>query len=72
MQGMEMKDSDVIANALKDLHKKESLEEAVGRAVRKNGGKYTDYLRIMANIRDLAYSKEITALEAAKELAHQP
>ena len=67
-----MKDAEIIAVALKDNHKKETLEEAVGRAVRRNGGKYEDYLRIMADIRELAYSKEITAEEAAKELSGQP
>ena len=67
-----MKAPRVVAEALKDMHKNETLEEAIGRAVRKNGGKYEDYLRIMADIRDLAYSKEITTLEAAKEISLQP
>ena len=67
-----MKDPEIIAEALKDMHKRETLEEAVGRVVRKHGGKYEDYLRIMADIRDLAYSKEVTPLEAAREIAGQP
>ena len=72
MREAQMRDSDVIAEALKDLHKNETLEEAMGRAVRKRGGKYEDYLRMMANIRDIAYSKGVTPLEAAKEIAGQP
>jgi hypothetical protein len=44
----------------------------VGRAVRNRAGKYEDYMRIMADVRDLAKAKGISVDEAAKELANQP
>jgi len=67
-----MKDNEVIAEALKDMHQKEPFEKLLGRAVRRNDGKYEDYLRIMGSVRDLAYASKLSILQAAKELAAQP
>ena len=69
---MEMKDSELVAEALKDKKRKETLEQALGRAVRKNNGKYEEYLRILADIREIAYARGITPIEAARVIAGQP
>ena len=68
---MEMTDAEVLKEAITSRRGKETLEQAVGRAVRNRAGKYEDYMRIMADVRDLAESKGITVEEAAKELARQ-
>jgi hypothetical protein len=67
-----MKDAEVLAEALKGMHGNEGLELAVGRVVRNHNGKYEDYLRIIGSVRDLAYAKGISAIEAAKEIAYPP
>lgn len=67
-----MKDSEVLADALKDMHPRETFEKSVGRAVRKHNGKYEDYLRIMGRVRELAYTSKMSVIEAAKDLAAQP
>ncbi len=67
-----MKDSELVAEALNDKKRKETLEQAIGRTVRKNNGKYEDYLRIMAEVRDIAYARGITPIEAARVIAGQP
>ena len=69
---MKMSDAEVLAEAIKNRRGKETLEQAVGRAVRNRAGKYVDYMRIMADVRDLAEAKGISVEEAAKELANQP
>ena len=69
---MEMSDAEILAKALRVMRKKEPLERAVGRIVREQNGKYEDYLRIMDNVRERAYSRGISPVEAAKELAAQP
>jgi hypothetical protein len=67
-----MTDAEVLKEAIRSRRGKETLEQAVGRAVRNCAGKYEDYMRIMADVRDLAEAKGITVEEAAKELANQP
>jgi len=69
---MEMTDAEVLAEAIKSRRGKQTLEQAVGRAVRNRAGKYEDYMRIMADVRDLAETKGISVDEAAKVLANQP
>ena len=67
-----MTDAEVLKEAIKSRRGRETLEQAVGRAVRSRAGKYQDYMRIMADVRDLAEAKGITVEEAAKEIANQP
>jgi len=67
-----MKISVIVSEAIKDRHPNETLEKAVGRVVRRHHGKYEDYLRTMADVRDLAYKKKLTVIEAAKLIASQP
>ncbi len=60
---------ELLGEALGDLHKGEPLERALGRILRRYGGTYTDYVRIMGDVRELARREKITALEAAQRLA---
>jgi len=62
-------DRELVAEALGDLHKGEPIERAVGRILRRYGGKYTDYVRIMGDVRELARQEKITSMDAARRLA---
>jgi hypothetical protein len=62
-------DRDLLSEALGDLHKGETIERALSRIVRRDGGTYAEYMRIMGDVRDLANTEKVTALEAARRLA---
>ncbi len=63
-------DPEILLEAVKDLHKGETIERAVGRVLRRYGGTYeVDYLRIMTNVREVARREKITPIEAARKLA---
>ena len=62
-------DPEILLEAVKDLHKGETIERAVGRILRRYGGTYVDYQRIMGNVRELANRGDMTSLEAARRLA---
>lgn len=59
----------MIENALKRRRKNETFERALGKAVRRSGGKYADYIEIMSHIRDKREEKSLTLEEAAREVA---
>ena len=63
------KDQELLAEALGDLQKGETVERAVGRILRRYGGTYEDYVRIMGNVRETARKAKVTPLEAARTLA---
>lgn len=63
-------DDELLREVVGDLHKGETVERAVGRIVRRRGGTYEDYVRIMDTVRDLAARERLTALQAARKLAH--
>lgn len=60
---------ELLEEALRDLHKGETIEKALGRILRRYGGTYEDYVRIIGDIRDLARKEKIASLEAARKLA---
>ena len=62
-------DEELLREAVGDLHKGETVERAVGRIVRRRGGTYGDYVRIMDSVRDLSARERLTALQAARKLA---
>jgi len=62
-------EKDVIAEALGDLHKDETIERAVGRIIRRHGQTYAEYLRIMDIVREVAHREKVTNLEAARMIA---
>ena len=61
--------ADLLAEAVKDLHKAETIERAVSRIVRRHGGTYPEYLEIIGEVRDLARKEKITPLQAARKIA---
>ena len=64
-------DRELLAEAVKDLHKEETLERALSRILRRYGGTYEEYIRILGDVRDLANGAKISAIEAAKRIARQ-
>jgi len=60
---------DLLAEALRDLQKGETVERALSRILRRYGGTYADYVRIMGDVRDRATREKIPPLEAAKRLS---
>jgi len=63
-------DDEILREAIRDLHKGETLERTVGRIVRRHSGTYEDYVRIMDSVRDLAARDRLTPIQAARTLAH--
>ena len=62
-------DPELLAEALGDLHKGETVERAIGRILRRHGGTYEDYVRIVGDVREAARKAKTTPLEAARKLA---
>ncbi|HTD81370.1 MAG TPA: hypothetical protein VK723_04390 [Thermoplasmata archaeon] len=60
---------DLLAEALGDLQKSETIERALSRILRRYGGTYADYVRIMSDVRDVASREKLSNLEAARRLA---
>ena len=63
--------AEILREAIGDLHKGETLERAVGRIVRRNGGTYEDYVQIIGSVRNLAAQERLTPLQAARKLAQR-
>lgn len=59
---------DLIAEALGDLQKGETIERALSRILRRYGGTYGEYVRIMSDVRDLATKEKLSNLEAARRI----
>jgi len=59
----------ILEETVRDLHKNETFEKALGRAIRRNGGTYSDYIDIIGDVRELARKRRITLVEAAKKLS---
>lgn len=47
----------------------EAFERSLGRAVRRHGGDYADYLALIGEVREAARSRSLGLRDAAKELA---
>ncbi len=56
----------VLQEALKDLHKNETFERALGRILRRHGKGYKEYVEIMGAVRTQAHKEGIELLEAAR------
>ncbi len=59
----------MIRDALERRRKNETLERAIGKAVRRSGGKYEDYIEIMSHIREVRKGENLTLTEAAHRVA---
>ncbi len=62
---------EVLREALSYRNEK-SFERALGRAVRKHGGAYADYLALITEVRECGRSGDLGLREAARALADQP
>jgi len=60
---------EVLIEAARTRQRKEPVERAVGRAVRRRGMDYQSYIAAMSDLRDLATSEKIEVDEALKKLA---
>jgi hypothetical protein len=49
----------------------EAFEKALGRAVRKLGGSFAEYVAIIAEVRDYGRVHNVDLRDAARSLAHQ-
>jgi len=63
--------SEILKEALRTRHH-ESFEKALGRAVRKLGGSFTEYVAIIAEVRDYGRVHKMDLRDAARSLANQP
>ena len=65
---MDKRDLDVIEDALKNKHRDETFERALGRAIRKDSGDFKRYIRIISEVRDFAQKKRVNIVEAAQSM----
>lgn len=65
---MEKRIEDVLIEASRTRQRKEPVERAVGRAVRRRGMDYGAYIAAMSELRDLAASLNVDIDEALRSL----
>lgn len=63
--------SKILKEALRTRHE-EPFEKALGRAVRKLGGSFAEYVAIIAEVRDYGRTHNVDLRDAARALADQP
>jgi hypothetical protein len=63
--------SEILKEALRTRHG-EAFEKALGRAVRKLGGSFAEYVAIIAEVRDYGRVHKMDLRDAARSLANQP
>jgi len=68
MASLSEKEKDTLRNALRIWHKNQPFERAVGEAIRRDGGDYEDYLKIVSKLRDYARKHRISLEKAARHM----
>ena len=63
--------SKILKEALRTRHQ-EPFEKALGRAVRKLGGSFAEYVAIIAEVRDYGRVHKVDLRDAARSLIGQP
>lgn len=63
--------SEVLKEALRARHD-EPFEKALGRAIRHLGGRYPEYVGLIAEVREYARAHKLDLRTAARALANQP
>ena len=63
--------SKILKEALRTRHQ-EPFEKALGRAVRKQGGSFAEYVALIAEVRDYGRVHKLDLRDAARSLAGQP
>ncbi len=58
-----------LREALKDLHKNETFERALGRVLRAHKRDYQDYVQLIGAVRERARREGVGLLEAARREA---
>ncbi len=59
----------ILMEAIKDLHKNETFERALGRTLRRHGQEYEEYLQLVGDLREKARREGVDILEAARREA---
>lgn len=59
----------ILLEAVKDLHRDEPFERALGRALRRHGRGFDDYLSIISQVRERASRDGVDSVEAARRVA---
>jgi hypothetical protein len=61
------------AKVLEDAlaYRDERFEEALGRAVRRHGGTYEDYVGLISTVREEARRDHVSLRESAKKIANR-
>jgi len=54
------------------LRPNETFEKSLGRAIRRHGGDYADYLTMVTEVREYGRVKKLNLEEAARALSSQP
>ena len=67
---LQVPETDVLKEALGYRHE-EPFEKSLGRAVRKFGGTYADYVDLIGRVRDRARADKTDLRKAARTLADQ-
>jgi hypothetical protein len=62
---MDPEDVDILREAVQTRQRKEELERAVGRAVRRRNLDFQKYVKVVADLRDFAAGRKISLEEAA-------
>jgi len=65
---LDRRDIEVLRKAVKNRHGNETLERALGRAIRDDKGDFKRYIRIISEVREYAHKKRINVIKAAKML----
>lgn len=65
---MDKRDLEVIKDALKNKHRDEPFERALGRAIRKDRGDFKRYIRVITEVREFAREKRVDVVESAQIL----
>ena len=63
--------SEALKEALRARHN-EPFEKALGRAIRHLGGRYPEYVALIAEVREYARAHKLDLRTAARALANQP
>lgn len=71
LKGCVKLDSEILLEAIRDLHKNETFERALGRVLRRHGRDYKDYLELMGRVRERATKEDVDMLAAAKREASE-
>lgn len=59
---------EVLSEAVRIRHRKEELERAVGRALRRREMDFQEYVRIMSELREAALAGKTSIEDAAKKI----